>query len=124
VYHHSSRFADRDCDQLMRRSLMDKYCSFSAPTDAHGVDVEPVFVESHHVDRAIAQTADQYGVDLIVMSSRPRSWAARIVHASISEKAIRQSRTSVLVLKSSDQTVGLWQALRERLWERDDIQFS
>ena len=124
VYRHQGRFVDDKRDQDIRQALFEKLWDFSAAINTRGVAIEPLMVQSHRVDRTIAQSAQQYGVDLIVMSSRRRSWASRVVRSSTTELAIVQSHASLLVLKSCEKPIGVWQALRERLRESDEVHFS
>jgi nucleotide-binding universal stress UspA family protein len=86
--------------------------------------LEPIFEESHRVDRAISRAAHRHGADLIIMSSRGRTRAAGIVHASRVEHAIRHSRASFLVLKTQRKPIGLMKALWERISDGCDLQFS
>jgi nucleotide-binding universal stress UspA family protein len=124
VYRHEGRFFDRDIDRVSRQALVAKYRSFLAGIDTRGVALEPMFVHSHRVDRAIARVAQEVGADVVIMSSRGRSRSAGLMHPSTTERAIRQCRTSVLVLKSSGEALGLWDALKDRLRSNDTIQFS
>jgi nucleotide-binding universal stress UspA family protein len=124
VYRHEGRFAGSEEDQVSRKALAGKYDAFMAGIDTHGIAVEPIFEESHRVDLAIARQAQKQGADLIITSSRGRTFASGFVQPSITEQAIRQSRTAFLVLKAAEKPVGLWQAIRERWHKHDDLQFS
>jgi nucleotide-binding universal stress UspA family protein len=124
VYRHDTRFADLAFDQLCRHTLADRFARFVAGIDTHGVALEPIFAESHRVDQEIARAAQRQGADLIVMTSRGRTRAARIALPSVTEGTLCQSRAACLVLKSADSPIGLWQALRERWHRADGIHFS
>ena len=124
VYRHDGRLFNRDTDRASRQALAARYRSFLAAIDTRGMGLEPMFVHSHRVDRAIARVAQEVGADVVIMSSRGRSRSAGLIHPSATESAVRQCRTSFLVLRSADKPLGLWQALQERLRANDTIQFS
>lgn len=124
VYRHDTRFVDGDLEGVRRRALFEDYFAFMAGIETDDVLVEPVFAQSHSVEREIDRAAHRYGVDLVVMSTRGRTRAASLIHPSGVERAIRQCHAPLLVLKSSDPPLGLGGALRERLSEPDGLQFS
>jgi hypothetical protein len=57
VYRHDTRLVDDALDRCRRRDLADRFATFLTEINADGVSVEPIFAESHHVDREIARTA-------------------------------------------------------------------
>jgi nucleotide-binding universal stress UspA family protein len=124
VYWTGSRFIDAQSHGQDVRQLRQAYDQFMAPINRHGVTVEPLFVEGREVAPHIDRAARDQRVDLVVISSRGRTRSASWLLPSITEQVIRQCSVSFLVLRATNQPLGLVQGLRERLREPVDLHFS
>lgn len=92
---------------------------FIAGVNAHGIAVEPAFVESSQVAEAILARARQTQTDLIVMSTRGRSPAASILLGSATAQTMAEAPIPVLAVKHFGAHLNLFEALRaSRFWSR------
>jgi len=124
VFHQDSRFPCRTAASERRHELESAVETLTAACDTRRMYVEPLLVECHCPDRAIAQAARQHGVDLIVMATRGRSRAARWILPSVTERTIHLWSGALLVLKSPGAPLGFASALREQLRDAAAPQFS
>ena len=70
----------------------------AARASAEGVDFGIAFVQSDYPVQAIATAADQHGCDLIVMVSHGRRGLGKLIHGSVAQDLIGQTKVPVLVL--------------------------
>jgi nucleotide-binding universal stress UspA family protein len=124
VYQDEIRWAGETADRLRRRELSRLFEQFVAGLDTQGVRVEPLFVASHDVARAIALAAERHSVDLVVLSTRGRSPVASLMLPGTVETAIRKWTGAALILKSAGTPAGLLRSLWERLCRTEDPLFS
>ena len=64
-----------------------------------GVALETVHVESREPWRAIIETADRIGADLIVMASHGRRGVVRLVLGSVAQRVVSRAPCSVLLVR-------------------------
>lgn len=101
--------------QLTRQEAQEAFDAFMRPIDTLGVKVTPHFREAPDVATAINEAADQEEADLIVMSSRGRSWAASLLQPAVAERTLEGCRVPVLVVKHFGAVRGFFSLLAERL---------
>ncbi|WP_341328885.1 SulP family inorganic anion transporter [Methylotuvimicrobium sp. KM2] len=89
--------------------------------NTHGVIVKPAFEESSNTAHAILRKAEEYGADLIVISTRGRSQAATILLGSVTSQVIAEAQIPVLAIKHFGDQMSIMEALlASRFWERPD----
>lgn len=75
------------------------YQAFVSKVDCHGVEVEPIFVESAHPATRILRLARAHDADLIVMSTRGRSRAAAVLLGSVTSQIMADTPIPLLAVK-------------------------
>lgn len=101
-------------DAAERAELREPFERFLAPIDRHGVEVRELVRESGSVPKALLESAESEGADLIVMGTRGRSPSAAVLLGSESEAVIQTSTLPVLVTKDRGERLGLLRALLDR----------
>jgi len=109
--------------QIQRRRQADLE-TFLAAVATEDVTIEPHLAIGVHVGDLIASVAHRQSVDLIILSTRGRSWPARLLLPSVAERASRQASASVLVLKNSESPLGFLRALGEKIRAQDTLRFN
>lgn len=95
--------------------------SFISSIDTKGIKVKPLFEESSNVAHAVLRQAEQYNVDLIVISTRGRSEAATILLGSATSQVMTDSKIPVLAVKHFGDQMGVVDALlASRFWTRSE----
>ncbi|MGD9762849.1 MAG: universal stress protein [Candidatus Binatia bacterium] len=94
--------------------VREAFALFAARIDWHGVDLEPVFVDSADVTSAILHAADAKRSDLIVMGTRGRSGAAAVILGSETEHVLLTSSVPVLAVKHFGSQMRFLDALLDR----------
>jgi nucleotide-binding universal stress UspA family protein len=119
-----SRLTGDELSAARHHELTDEFRRFAATIDGRGVRIEPLFVKSHHVDRAIERTAVEHSTDLTVMICRRRTRLTSLVDPTLAESAIRTHGGPILLLKSVEKPLGLREAFRRRLSTAELPQYS
>lgn len=97
------------------------FANFINRLDTQGVTVKPVFEESSNTAHAILRKAEEYGADLIVISTRGRSQAATILLGSVTSQVMAEAKIPVLAIKHFGDRMSIMEALlTSRFWERPD----
>jgi nucleotide-binding universal stress UspA family protein len=120
----NSRLGDDTIAPARQRELTERLLSLLTTIDAHGVRIEPMFVKSHHVDRAIERAAAEHATDLTVMICRRRGRWASAIHPSLVDSVICQGQGPVLLLKSTEETLSFLEAMRSRCQNAELPQYS
>jgi nucleotide-binding universal stress UspA family protein len=116
--------SDNSVSAARGRELDAEFRRFVAAIDTRGIRIEPRFAKSYHVDRAIERAARNDATDLTVMICRPRKRLASAVHPSLAERVIAESTGPILLLKSPERPLELFEAVREHLRSAESPQFS
>jgi nucleotide-binding universal stress UspA family protein len=106
------------------KELTNEFQRLMTMVDGRGVRIEPLFVKSHHIDRAIEQAAVERATDLTVMICRRRGRLTSAVDPAAAESVIRASSGPLLLLKSVEKPLALFEALRNRLSTPEPLQYS
>lgn len=61
--------------------------------------IDSQVVEGGAIDKAILSTADELGIDAIVMSTHGRGGVSRLLFGSVAEKVIRQANIPVVLIR-------------------------
>ena len=72
--------------------------SFAEQAQAAGVPFEGHYVETDHVDRAIAEAAERFGCDLIVMATHGRGAFGDLLFGSHTKAVMARTKVPLLVL--------------------------
>ena len=72
--------------------------SFAQQAQAAGVPFEGHYVETDHVDRAIAEAAERFGCDLIVMATHGRGAFGDLLFGSHTKAVMARTKVPLLVL--------------------------
>jgi len=86
----SSKFLDK-CSKI--------YQSCESDLKNSGIEVNRVVKEGNYPAKDISDYADENGFDLIVMAAKGESNVKKFLLGSTTEKVVRHSKTSVLVIK-------------------------
>jgi len=122
VYFNESPLANPKAD---RDRAVQAYARFMKPIDTLDVPVTPLFQDCSLVARAINRTAAEQDADLIVLSSRGRTWAGAMLHESVAEQTLRECRVPLLVLKHFGARLGMLQILQEPGFQRrNDVRYN
>ena len=114
VYFNEAVITYEEYGRVLRGQEEQAFQQFILPIDCHGVKVTPFFKEGVNVAHIIDRTAEQQGVDLIVMATRGRSRSSSILLGSVTEEMILASRVPILVIKHFGARLGVLQALLDR----------
>ena len=113
---------DERVDEIRGREQQE-FKGFLARVNAHGIQVDPTFMECNVPAEAILRRAEQTKVDLIVMSTRGRSPAAAILLGSATAQIIAESPIPVLAVKHFGAHLNFFEALKaSRFWARENAQ--
>lgn len=103
-----------DYDAVIRGEERETFEKLLATIDSHGVQIEPMFVESPNVPNAILRVAPEQGVDLIVMGTRGRTRSAAILLGSETEQTLIETTIPILVVKHFGARMGVLRALLDK----------
>ncbi|MBN2282281.1 MAG: universal stress protein [Deltaproteobacteria bacterium] len=98
--------------RIMHRNAREKCVEFLGRFDQHTVAVTSLFKEDTKAYRAIESVVSEYTIDLIVIGSRGRRGAARVLMESVTEQLIRETTVPLLAVKEKGKGMGLVEALR------------
>lgn len=102
-----------------------EFREFLAKIDFRGVPVEPFLVEGVKEAHVINRMADRWGVDLIVMATRGRSWVSSLLLGSVTEQMVARTRVPLLVVKAPGTCLGLFGTLAEPKFRRkNELRFN
>jgi nucleotide-binding universal stress UspA family protein len=121
IYFNESVFADGTCDQRRRAELAQAWHKFHNPIHTLNVAVAPVFLQAADSSRAITNFADNGDIDLIVMSTRGRTWTGGMLYPSLTEQVLRQCRVPLLAVKHFGARRGLFGVLAEHGTRRSNM---
>lgn len=114
VYFNEAVITYEEAEPIIEGEEKEAFERFIAPIDCRYVDVEPLFEESGNIAHTIHRVAQEKNVDLKVMSTRGRSRSAAILLGSVTEGAIIEARTPVLIVKHFGAKLGLLSTLLDR----------
>jgi nucleotide-binding universal stress UspA family protein len=114
VYFNEATTTFEEYDQVLRGEEQKHYERFIAGINCHGVQLQPLFVESPNIGHTICRVALEKQADLIVMPCRGRSRSAAILLGSVAEETIIETKVPLLVVKHFGARLGLLQVLLDR----------
>ncbi|TFG93592.1 MAG: universal stress protein [Syntrophobacterales bacterium] len=98
--------------EVMEKNAEKKYQEFINEIDLKGVYVKPIILRlKKRVHQTIAKTVEEYGIDLIIIGSRGKKAAARLLLDSVTEQLIRTTTVPLLSFKKKDKDMSLLEAL-------------
>jgi nucleotide-binding universal stress UspA family protein len=116
---------DEESEERIRDREEASLWGLVARVELHGVNLNPLFVESSHVAETIHRLAEERQADLIVMGTRGRSRSAGVLLGSETEETIVHTRIPVLAVKKFGSRLSLLQALLDkRFREREGPKFT
>ncbi|MBY0523037.1 MAG: universal stress protein [Gemmataceae bacterium] len=94
----------RGREELLLRKFDDRLGGLDVP-------IRPLVEQGANVAQVVTRTAENHGVDLLVLSTRGRSRSASVLLGSVTEDVIVDTRHPLLVVKHFGAKLGLLQAL-------------
>jgi len=109
--HYKTGKSKEEFIEIMRKIAEENYSDFIKQFDLKGVSVTPQFVLDKNTVKAICDTANREGIDLIAMGSRGRSNAAAILLGSVTERLIMTADIPIIAVKKKGANMKLIEAL-------------
>ena len=123
VYLNEADITYEEYVQVLRGEEEQAYQKFIAPINCQGVKITPLIEPGVNVGHVISRTAEQQGVDLIVMATRGRSSSAAILLGSVTEQMIMETRVPLVAVKHFGAQMGVLEVLlNRRFWHGRPVQ--
>jgi len=98
--------------EVMGRNAEKKYQEFIKKIDLKGVYVEPIILRiGKKASERIEEAVEESDIDLIIIGSRGKKTAARVLLDSMMEQLIRTTTVPLLAFKRKGKEMGLFEAL-------------
>ncbi len=98
--------------EIMEKNAEKKCQEFIKDINFKGIYLNPIIVRIHKKPyETIAQTVEEYGIDLVIIGSRGKKAAARFLLDSVTEQLIRTTAAPLLSYKRKDKDMSLFEAL-------------
>ncbi len=97
---------------IMEKNAKKKCQEFIKEIDFKGIYLNPIIVRINKKPyETIAETVEEYGIDLIIIGSRGKKAAARLLLDSVTEQLIRTTTAPLLSFKKKEKDMSLLEAL-------------
>ncbi|MBN2397576.1 MAG: universal stress protein [Deltaproteobacteria bacterium] len=98
--------------EVMEKNAEQKCREFIKDINFKGIYLNPIIVRIHKKPyETIAQTVEEYGIDLVIIGSRGKNAAARFLLDSVTEQLIRTTTAPLLSYKKKGKDMSLFEAL-------------
>ena len=98
--------------EVMEKNAQQKCQEFIKDINFKGIYLNPIIVRIHKKPyETIAETVEEYGVDLVIIGSRGKNAAARFLLDSVTEQLIRTTAAPLLSYKKKGKDMSLFEAL-------------
>ena len=103
--------SEEEFAEIMRRNAEGDYTDFIKQINLKGLSVVPRFVLAKKTVKAICDTVNREGINLIAIGSRGRSNAAAVLLGSITEKLIMRTNIPIIAVKKKGANMKFLEAL-------------
>ncbi|MCD6354833.1 MAG: universal stress protein [Prolixibacteraceae bacterium] len=103
--------SEEEFAEIMRRNAEGDYTDFIKQINLKGLSVAPRFVLAKKTVKAICDTVNREGINLIAIGSRGRSNAAAVLLGSITEKLIMRTNIPIIAVKKKGANMKFLEAI-------------
>ena len=98
--------------EIMEKNAKKRCQEFIKDINFKGIYLNPIIVRINKKPyETIAQTVEEYGIELVIIGSRGKKAAARLLLDSVTEQLIRTTTAPLLSFKKKDKDMSLLEAL-------------